>query len=96
MHRQLSNMKSLADTLANRETAPALETKALSNFEHWVDKTAKLIGRSYIQTFKLVQDWPEHKIERRYKEAVNCGPMTKPAVRWWSLRKKEREQDKTQ
>ena len=68
------------------------QTKAQSNFEEWVHKTAKLIGRSYIQTFKLVQDWPEHKIERRYKEAMDCGPDITPAIKWWWLRKREKTQ----
>ncbi len=64
-------------------------TKEASPFEEAVHQTSKLIGRSYIATFKLVQDWPLHKIERRYKEAMNCSELTKPAIRWWSLRKRE-------
>jgi hypothetical protein len=83
-------MNGLADILKQRQVQPPTPTKAMSNFEEWVDKTAKLIGRSYIQTFKLVQDWPEHKIERRYKEAMACSPLTKPAIRWWSLRKRDK------
>ena len=75
----------------DRYTKPSDEAPAAhSNFEHWVDLTAKLIGRSYMQTFKLVQDWPEHKIERRYKEAMSCNrELTTPVIRWWSLRKQE-------
>lgn len=85
-------MNGLANILKERPVqSPATPTKAMSNFEEWVDKTAKLIGRSYIQTFKLVQDWPEHKIERRFKEAMDCGPDITPAVKWWWLRKRERE-----
>jgi hypothetical protein len=58
-------------------------------YEYWVNKTAKLIGRSYIQTAVLVKDWPLHKIERRFKEAINCHEQTTPTIRWWSLRKQE-------
>lgn len=71
-------------------------TKEPSPFEQAVHKTSKLIGRSYMQTFKLVQDWPLHKIERRYKEAMNCSEFTKPAIRWWSLRKQEKERSDNQ
>jgi hypothetical protein len=89
-------MKHLLDAYRGRDLRSIVEEKradapkAQSDFEKYVDLTAKLIGRSYIQTFKLVEGWPLHKIERRYKEAINCPPLTKPAIRWWSLRKQER------
>ena len=87
----MTEIKRIGTLLAARPTTPQLETKAPSNFEHWVHLTAKLIGRSYIQTFKLVQDWPDHKIERRYKEAMNCNrEFTTPEIRWWSLRKRDK------
>lgn len=61
-------------------------------FEYWVNKTAALIGRSYIQTFGLVRSWPLEKIKRRYIECTkHCPEQTKPAIRWWALRKRERE-----
>lgn len=83
-------MEALSNILKERPVQRPTPTKAMSNFEEWVDKTAKLLGRSYIQTFKLVEHWPEHKIERRYKEAINCGPDITPAIKWWWLRKKEK------
>mgnify|MGYP000959642527 CR=1 FL=1 len=69
---------------------PPADDRDPTAFAHWVRKTSELIGRPYMQTFKLVQDWPLHKIERRYREAMDCGPDIKPAVKWWWLRKKEK------
>ena len=67
------------------------ESKHDSPYAYWVDLTAKLIGRSYIQTHGLVKTWPLHKIERRYKEAMNCNrELTTPVKRWWSLRKQDK------
>ena len=69
----------------------AEESAHESEYALLVDKTAKLIGRSYIQTHALVKNWPLHLIERRYKEATNCNQgFTKPAMRWWSLRKRDK------
>lgn len=85
-------MKSFA-TIASEHRPPAAagDDRDATTFAHWVRKTSELIGRSYMQTFKLVQHWPLHKIERRYKEAMNCNrDLTTPQIRWWSLRKKEK------
>ena len=41
--------------------------KHTPTFEEYVNKTSKLIKRDYITTFKLVEDWAEHKIIARYK-----------------------------
>lgn len=66
------------------------EVKPVSPFEEYVEKTAKLINRPYIQTFKLVEDWQLHKIIRRYKECMSYSGTIPKNVLWWSLRKKDK------
>ncbi len=64
------------------------------SYEHWVNLTAKLIGRPYITTAKLVEKWPLEKIVRRYEQATkHCPVMSKPAIHWWALRKRELTND---
>ena len=78
------------DHLQTRFTQPRTDLPE-NEYEFWVNKTAKLIGRSYIQTAKLVEKWPLEKIKRRYIEATkHCPELTKPHIRWWALRKQEK------
>lgn len=86
-------MKSLATIIPNRR--PTEDDRDPTAFAHWVRLTSELIGRSYIQTAKLVDDWPLHKIERRWKQAMDCGPNITPAIKWWWMRKKEKERSET-
>lgn len=69
------------------------KTKTQTTFERYVQKTAELIKRPYIQTFKLVEDWQEHKIIRRYNECVEYNGSIPKDVLWWSLRKKDATRD---
>lgn len=56
-------------------------------FEHYVDLTSKLIKRSYIQTFRLVEKWPLEKIIRRYELCTKHAGDMPGDVKWWWLRK---------
>lgn len=83
-------MKSLADTLAARPSASNDDARHRSNRDKWIEATAKLIDRPFIAVKLMTKGWPEHLIERRYKEAMNCNrEFTTPAIRWWSLRKRD-------
>lgn len=57
-------------------------------FEHWIEKTSKLIKRPYIQTFRLVKDWPLEKIIRHYELATKHNGDMPEDVKWWWERKK--------
>ena len=60
-------------------------------FEEYVQKTSKLIKRPYFQTFKMVEDWQEHKLIRRYNECMEYqGKMPRDVLWWW-----KRKQDKS-
>ncbi len=61
-------------------------------FAEYVEKTAKLIDRPYMQTFKMVEDWQLHKIIRRYKECMSYSGAIPKDVLWWSLRKRDKHQ----
>jgi len=41
-----------------------------SEFAHYVRLTSEMIERPYMVTFKMVEQWQEHKIIRRYNEAM--------------------------
>lgn len=56
-----------------------------SHFAHLVRKTSELIKRPYMQTFKMIEDWPMWKIESRLKA---CKGVENPARLWFGLRKK--------
>lgn len=64
-------------------------SKHASEFAMYVDLTAKLIDRSYMQTFKLVDKWALHKIKRRYDEAK---ATSNPQKYWWGKRKMDKQQ----
>lgn len=66
------------------------KARPLPVFEEYVEKTAKLINRPYIQTFKMVEDWQLHKIIRRYKECISYSGAIPKDVLWWSLRKRDK------
>lgn len=53
-------------------------------YEDYIKKTSLLIEKSYIATAKMVETWPLDTIKRRYHDAVKDS---KPAMRWWCLRK---------
>ena len=56
-------------------------------FEHWVNKTAKLIKRPYYQTFKMVEKWSLEKIIRNYELSTKHAGDMPQDVKWWWLRK---------
>ena len=66
------------------------EAKHASEFAMYVDLTAKLIERPYMQTFKLVDKWALHKIKRRYDEAK---ATSNPQKYWWGKRKMDKQQN---
>lgn len=80
---QYTPLKKLAlPSLAHFKVAPDEKIKA--EYEHYVNLTSKLIGRSYIATAKLVEKWSLDLIKRRYHDASKDN---NPAMRWWVLRK---------
>lgn len=60
-------------------------------FAHWVNLTAKLINRPYFATFRLVEKWPVEKIIRRYELSTKHAGDMPEAVKWWWLRKQEKD-----
>ena len=56
-------------------------------FAHWVNETAKLINRTYFQTFKLVEKWSLELIIRRYELCTKHAGGMSGDVKWWWLRK---------
>ena len=65
-----------------------IEEEKEHEFEHWVNKTSKLIERPYFQTFKLVEKWPMEQIIRMYELATkHCGNCP-PNIKWWAERKR--------
>jgi hypothetical protein len=67
------------------------EANHASEFAMYVDLTAKLINRPYMQTFKLVDTWALHKIKRRYDEAI---AKENPQKYWWGMRRKDLKANK--
>ena len=63
-------------------------------FEKYVNLTSKLIKRPYYQTFKLVEGWQIHTIIRRYNECMNYKGEIPKDILWWSLRRKELDEEK--
>ena len=68
----------------------SVEEKQKHEFEHYVDLTSKLIKRSYIQTFRMVENWPLEKIIRHYELCTKHCEGMPGDVKWWWLRKKEK------
>lgn len=62
-------------------------TDSREEWEYLVHETSKLIGRSFIQTHKLVEDWPISKLRDRLNEAQKHHGEMKPVVYWWWKRK---------
>lgn len=60
-------------------------------FEHWIDKTAKLINRPYYQTFTMVKKWPLEKIIRHYELSTKHAGDMPEDVKWWWLRKEDKK-----
>ena len=58
-------------------------------FEHWVNKTAKLIKRPYFQTFKMVEKWPISKIIYHYTLATKHNGDVPSNIYWWWKRKQK-------
>ena len=75
----------------DKDTTLNKEEIAKPVFEEYVYKTSQLIKRPYFQTFKLVEDWQEHKIIRRYNDVMNYSGEIPKDILWWSLRKKENQ-----
>ena len=75
----------------DKDTAGKTEEIVKPVFEEYVYKTSQLIKRPYFQTFKLVEDWQEHKIIRRYNDVMNHSGEIPKDILWWSLRKKENQ-----
>ena len=59
------------------------EARDHSLFARYCRLTSELIERPYIVTAKLIEKWPQHKIESMYKTALSSK---NPAVKWWWLR----------
>ena len=86
---QFKNISAALDFSRFRVAAP--EKHEVTDFELYVGKTAKLIGRSYIATAKLVERWPLEKIVRHYELCTKHAGTMPGDVKWWWLRKRERQ-----
>ncbi len=71
-------LPSLQSITTKKEELPEHE------YEHYVELTRKMIGRSYIQTAKMVENWSLDLIKRRYHDSMKNAD---PAKRWWTMRK---------
>ena len=67
----------------------SIEEQKEHKFEHWVNKTAKLIDRPYFRTFKMVEKWPIEKIIERYQTATKHHGSISPSYKWWAERRKD-------
>lgn len=56
-------------------------------YEHWVNLTAKMLKRPYIQVHRLVQDLPLSEIRHRYILATKHNGDMPSYVYWWWYRK---------
>lgn len=63
--------------------------------EHYsdlVNKTAKMIGRSYIVTLRMVESWEPSYLDSLYQDCIskwrNRG-FNGPSHMWWTERKKK-------
>jgi hypothetical protein len=67
------------------------ESKPDYTFGEYVKKTAQLIGRSYIATFKMVEKWEPGFLASLYDDCItkwkNRG-FKSPSHMWWTERKK--------
>lgn len=59
-------------------------------FEHWINKTSKLIKKPYFITFKMVEKWPLEKIISRYQEATKHSGNMPEDIYWWWKRKQDK------
>jgi hypothetical protein len=92
-NQRTGELKSIGDLVKNFEPQP----DHVPIFEECVNLTSKLINRSYMQTFKMVEDWQTHKIIRRYDECTKDKKGEIPGeVLWWYLRKKDKERASNQ
>lgn len=60
-------------------------------FEHWVNKTAKLIERPYFQTFTMVKKWSLEKIIRHYNLATKHNGNCASNIVWWANKKRDKK-----
>lgn len=61
-------------------------------FGQLVQKTAKLIGRSFPATFKLVEAWEPGFVAALYDDCMTkwrSRGFKSPAMMWWTERKKK-------
>ena len=64
-----------------------------TTFAEYVRLTATLIDRTYMQTFKLVETWDDHKIIRRYNEAKLKNDRNEQQKYWWGMRKLDKTKE---
>lgn len=76
------------DHIQQRIASPASELPE-HQYEHQVHLTAKLIGRSYIATAKLVEKWSLEKIIQRHELCTKHAGTMPGDVKWWWLRKQD-------
>jgi len=65
-------------------------------YEYWINKTSKLIKRSYIQTHKLVEaeKLSLEQIIDRFELSTKHNGNCPPDKCWWGKRKKEYKNEK--
>jgi len=86
MEDNIVKIKSAKIDLSRFKVAPKPKDEPEA-FEHWVKQTSELIKRPYFQTFKLVSKWPLEKIIRHYELATKHAGDMPGDVKWWWLRK---------
>lgn len=64
-----------------------------NQYEYWVDKTAKLLKRKYMQVHLIFEKekWTLEKIRDRYKQCTERNGEMPKDVLWWYLRKQDKE-----
>jgi hypothetical protein len=57
-----------------------------------IHKTAKLLGRPYMQVFKMLEKWEPSQVDHLYSESINRWEekgYRSPAHMWWTERGKK-------
>lgn len=86
--REFDNIPQTKAIVFNRQFTIAEQEEF--EYEHWVNKTAKLINRPYFQVHLMVTKWPLEKIIRHYNIATKHNGQIPEDIKWWSIRKREK------
>ena len=54
---------------------------------YWIQETATMLKKPFLQILGIVKDWPTEWIEDMY---LTCSKAEEPSRLWWGLRKKNK------